>query len=68
MFLCLDANFRLKNNLTSNYSSDPGLGIGMAYMLPRGPYGEYVLSQADEEDVHCTCCCYRVQPNCLPAR
>lgn len=51
IFICLDANFRLKNNLTSNYSSDPGLGLGMAYMLPHGPYGEYVLSQADEEDV-----------------
>lgn len=25
----------------------------MAYMLPRGPYDEYVLSQADEEDVSC---------------
>ncbi|PPQ85803.1 hypothetical protein CVT26_004590 [Gymnopilus dilepis] len=32
MFICMDANFRLKNQLVSNYSQDPGLGIGWAYM------------------------------------
>lgn len=47
----MDANFRLKNNLVSNYSSDPGLGIGMAYLVPLSKYSDYVLSQADEEDV-----------------
>lgn len=52
MFLvCMDANFRLKNQLISNYSVDPGLGIGWAYMLPRLSYEAYVLAQADEEDV-----------------
>jgi len=29
----MDANFRLKNQLVSNYSVDPGLGIGLAYMV-----------------------------------
>jgi len=54
-FICMDANFRLKNQLVSNYSQDPGLGIGWAYMLPRQPYEDYVLSQAKDEDVsyHC---------------
>lgn len=47
----MDANFRLRNNLVSNYSNDPGLGVGLAYMIPHGPYGDYVLSQADEKDV-----------------
>lgn len=47
----MDANFRLKNNLVSNLSTDPGLGGGMAYMVPRHPYETYVLSQADAEDV-----------------
>lgn len=51
ILICLDANFRLKNQLTSNYSTDPGLGIGWAYMLPRQEYDTYVLSQADEDDV-----------------
>lgn len=51
LILCMDANFRLKNQLVSNYSTDPGLGIGWAYMLPREQYEKYVLSQADEEDV-----------------
>jgi hypothetical protein len=51
MFLCMDANFRLKNQLVSNYSQDPGLGIGWAYMVPRESYEAYVLSRADDVDV-----------------
>lgn len=51
MLLCMDANFRLKNNLVSNFSVDPGLWSGMAYMTPRHPYETYVLSQADSKDV-----------------
>ena len=51
MFLCMDANFRLKNQLVSNYSQDPGLGIGLSYMVPRIPYEKYVLSRASDEDV-----------------
>lgn len=51
VFLCMDANFRLKNQLVSNYSQDPGLGIGWAYMVPRKPYEKYVLSQANDKDV-----------------
>ena len=47
----MDANFRLKNQLASNYSQDPGLGIGMAYMLPREDYEAYVLTQANDKDV-----------------
>lgn len=47
----MDANFRLKNHLVSNFSADPGLWNGMAYMTLRSPYEEYVLSQADAEDV-----------------
>ena len=48
---CMDANFRLKNQLVSNYSVDPGLGTGWAYMVDRKPYEKYVLSRANEEDV-----------------
>lgn len=51
MFICMDANFRLKNQLVSNYSQDPGFGIGLAYMVPREPYEQYVLSRADDKDV-----------------
>lgn len=47
----MDANFRLKNQLVSNYSQDPGMGIGWAYMIPRVPYESYVLSRAGDEDV-----------------
>lgn len=51
VFIAMDANFRLKNQLVSNYSQDPGLGIGWAYMLPREDYEGYVLSRVDDEDV-----------------
>jgi hypothetical protein len=51
LFLCMDANFRLKNQLVSNYSQDPGLGIGWVYMVPRKPYEDYVLSRANNNDV-----------------
>ena len=47
----MDANFRLKNQLVSNYSVDPGLGIGLAYMVDRKPYEKYALSQANDDDV-----------------
>jgi hypothetical protein len=47
----MDANFRLKNQLVSSYSADPGLGIGMAYFVPREEYEEYVLSKASQGDV-----------------
>ena len=47
----MDANFRLKNQLVSSYSADPGLGIGMAYMVDRIPYERYVLSRASDADV-----------------
>lgn len=51
MILCMDANFRLKNQMVSNYSQDPGMGIGMAYLVPRKPYEAYALSRASDEDV-----------------
>lgn len=47
----MDANFRLKNQLVSNYSQDPGLGIGWAFMVPRVPCEQYVLSRASDDDV-----------------
>ncbi|KAF9472049.1 hypothetical protein BDN70DRAFT_819206, partial [Pholiota conissans] len=51
LLICLDANFRLKNQLVSNYSTDPGLGTGWAYMVRREPYERYVLSQVDANDL-----------------
>lgn len=51
MFACMDANFRLKNQLVSNYSQDPGLGTGWAYMVARERYEDYVLGRANDEDV-----------------
>ena len=47
----MDANFRLKNQLVSSFSSDPGLGIGMAYIMPCEGYDSYMKSQASNADV-----------------
>ncbi|KDR70910.1 hypothetical protein GALMADRAFT_144380 [Galerina marginata CBS 339.88] len=56
MFVCMDANFRLKNQVVSNYSQDPGLGTGWSYMIPREPYKRYVLSRANDEDISISTC------------
>ena len=47
----MDVNFRLKNQMVSNYSQDPGLDTGWAYVAPREPYESYVLSQASDANV-----------------
>ena len=47
----MDVNFRLKNQLVSSFLADPGLGIGMAYMVLQEPYESYVLSRAQDADV-----------------
>ncbi|RDB23287.1 hypothetical protein Hypma_009705 [Hypsizygus marmoreus] len=51
LMVCMDANFRLKNQLVSTYSADPGLGTGLAYMVARAPYENYVLSHASDGDI-----------------
>ncbi len=47
----MDANFRLKNQLVSSFSRDPGLGIGWAYFVPRASYEKYVLNNTSDADV-----------------
>ncbi|PPQ97248.1 hypothetical protein CVT26_000741, partial [Gymnopilus dilepis] len=51
VILCMDANFRLKNQLVSNYSVDPGLGRGWSYTVSREPFEEYVRSRINDVDV-----------------
>lgn len=46
-----DANFRLKEQLVSSHSRDPGLVDGLGYFVARKKYEEYVLSRASEADV-----------------
>lgn len=55
LIVCLDANFRLKNQLRSSYTVDPGLGTGWAYFLPLEEYFSYVLSCASDQDVSTSC-------------
>lgn len=51
MLIAMDANFRLKQQLVSSYSQDPGLGTGLSYMVKRKPYEKYLLSKASQGDV-----------------
>ncbi len=53
LILCMDANFRLKSQMVSSYSRDPGLGIGWSYFVPREPFDAYVLNHTSDEDVCC---------------
>lgn len=46
-----DANFRLKEQLVSSHSRDPGLVDGLGYFVERTKYEQYVLSRASEADV-----------------
>jgi hypothetical protein len=46
-----DANFRLKEQLVSSWSRDPGLGVGWAYWAQRAGFEQYQLSRATDEDV-----------------
>lgn len=48
-----DANFRLKEQLVSSHSRDPGLVDGLGYFVGRKRYEAYVLSRASEADVSC---------------
>lgn len=50
LIVCLDANFRLKNQMRSSYKVDPGLGTGWAYFVPLEPYFKYVLSCTNDDD------------------
>ncbi|KAE9395621.1 hypothetical protein BT96DRAFT_958466 [Gymnopus androsaceus JB14] len=49
--VAMDANFRLKEQLVSSHSRDPGLNNGKGYFVPREPYEKYVLLLASEEDI-----------------
>ncbi|PPR02990.1 hypothetical protein CVT24_012178 [Panaeolus cyanescens] len=50
-YTAMDANFRLKNQLVSNYSQDPGMGIGLSFMVPREPYERYQLVKRKDDDI-----------------
>ncbi|PPQ76569.1 hypothetical protein CVT24_010515 [Panaeolus cyanescens] len=50
-YIAMDANFRLKNQLISNYSKDPGMGIGLSFMVPREPYEKYQLVKRKDDDI-----------------
>ncbi|KAK7464176.1 hypothetical protein VKT23_006342 [Stygiomarasmius scandens] len=51
VMLVMDANFKLKNQLVSSYSRDPGFGIGWAYFVPREKYEKYLLENIHEDEI-----------------
>ncbi|PBK83694.1 hypothetical protein ARMGADRAFT_1048377 [Armillaria gallica] len=51
LLLCMDANFRLKNQMVLSYSRDPGLGIGWGYFVLRAPFEGYVIDHTSDEDI-----------------
>lgn len=51
LIVCLDANYRLKNQLVSSEVADPGLGTGLAFFGPLEPYRKWLLSCTDVEEV-----------------
>ncbi|KAL0567874.1 hypothetical protein V5O48_014128 [Marasmius crinis-equi] len=51
LIVCVDFNFRLKGQLVSSWTRDPGMGDGWAYFVPRQPYETYIKKHVDEEDV-----------------
>lgn len=51
LIVCLDANFRLKNQLVSSEAADPGLGTGLAFFGPLESYRTWLLSCTDSEEV-----------------
>ncbi|KAL0573000.1 hypothetical protein V5O48_008967 [Marasmius crinis-equi] len=51
VLICIDFNFRLKNQLVSSWTRDPGLGDGLSYFVPRAPYEAYIREHMDETDI-----------------
>lgn len=51
LFLALDACFRLKRRLVSNYIRDPGLGTGWSYFVVPEPYRQFLLTVTDQVEV-----------------
>ncbi|KAK7016446.1 hypothetical protein VNI00_018883 [Paramarasmius palmivorus] len=52
--VCIDGNFRLKEQLVSSHSRDPALNDGMGYFVRRVPYEKWTLSKGDEDVIN-TC-------------
>ncbi|KAL0564901.1 hypothetical protein V5O48_017133 [Marasmius crinis-equi] len=50
LMVCVDFNFRLKGQLVSSWTRDPGLDDGWSYFVPRQPYEEYIKKHVNEED------------------
>ncbi|KAL0576155.1 hypothetical protein V5O48_005823 [Marasmius crinis-equi] len=54
--VCMDANFRLKEQLVSSHSRDPALTDGLGYFVKRKPYEAWVDAKGDSDEIS----------NCVP--
>jgi hypothetical protein len=54
LFLCEDANFRLKSKERSNDKHDPTLGPGFAYMVEKEGHLKHARKHANQAEIsHC---------------
>lgn len=51
MLVAVDANFRLKEQMVSSYTVDPGLGDGLSYFVTRPEYRKFILSRTSDANV-----------------
>lgn len=51
LILAMDANFRLRNRMSSTDAADPALGPGWAYFVKDEPYKEHLKNYVSEADV-----------------
>ncbi|KAK7032459.1 hypothetical protein VNI00_013017 [Paramarasmius palmivorus] len=49
--LCMDANFRLKEQLVSSFKNDPGLSQGLGYFVKREPYEAWTERKGDKDEL-----------------
>ncbi|KAJ7580971.1 hypothetical protein C8J56DRAFT_1056969 [Mycena floridula] len=57
LFVVMDANFQMKNRLRKNAHSDPPLGAGLGYQVPKNEYKKHLKGYVSEEDyLSCVCC------------
>ncbi|KAK7041916.1 hypothetical protein VNI00_008897 [Paramarasmius palmivorus] len=49
--LCIDANFRLKEQLVSSHSRDPSLNNGLGIFVKRREYEKYVLQDPEGDEI-----------------
>lgn len=51
LYLCQDANFRVRNGMVSSDERDPTLGQGWAYFVEKGEYLTHIKKAVESDEV-----------------